>query len=259
MSSANQTTSTQVMTGAYIYAFLRAESVRDFVPGQLCGIDNEPVSLVVQDDLAAAVSATSAKKIRPQRKNLAAHQEIVTVLARNYDMLPVAFGLIADDTQQIARLMISHQSVLNEQIERVAGHVEMGVGLRWSVPNIIQYFVDRHEPLSQARQLIASGQASRDDQIALGQMFEKLLNEERQQCTAKFTELLQPLCKELDNQPPREESECMRLACLIRRDAEELFNEAIYKAASQFGEEFTVNFNGPWPPYSFVQLTLGLE
>lgn len=250
---------TMTSTGMYIYAFLRAESIQGRTHTELAGIDGSPVSFVTVGAIAAATSATEVKKIRPQRKNLAAHQDVVTHLARNYDMLPVAFGLIADDVQQVEQVLRSHQETLVEQINRVSGHLEMTVNLRWSVPNVVQYFVDRYEALSEARAAIAAGTATRDDQIAMGQYFEKLLNLEREQHTAKFLEVLNPFCKEIDVQPPREEADCMRLACLIQRDSEEAFNQAVYRAASLFSDDFSISFNGPWPTYSFVKLALSLE
>ncbi len=104
-------------------------------------------------------------------------------------------------------------------------------------------------------------------------MLEKLIAAERQEYTERFVSVLngfrvgQPsatdqvvnLCKEIDVQPVRDDADVMRLACLIPRDAEETFNQAVYKAASEFSDEFSVAFNGPWPTYSFVNLSLSLE
>ncbi len=251
------TTSTNVATGMYIYAFLRNTDLPQ--TQELLGIDGSPVHFVHHSGVSAAVSATEVRKLRPQRKNLAAHQEVVTYLARHYDMLPVAFGLIADDVEQVERLLKIHHETLQTQIDRVSGHVEMTVNLRWTVPNVVQHFVDRYEPLAEARKLILSGTASRDDQIALGQQFERLLNAEREQHTDTFLDILTPHCTEIDTQPPREEAECMRLACLIHRDSEAAFNDAVYNAAKLFSDEFAISFNGPWPTYSFVKLALNLE
>ncbi len=246
-------------TGLYIYAFLKTATTAPALPDNVTGIDGAPIQFQTSGNLALAMSPTEAKKIRPQRKNLAAHQEVVTYLAKHYDMLPVAFGLIADDIAQVDRLLSSHRQVLLEQIDRVAGHMEMSVNLRWAVPNVVQYFVDRHSQLSEARSVIASGQATRDDQIAVGQLLERLVNDERQQHTARFTECLHSVCKEIEIQPARDEADVMRLACLIARDSEEDFTQAVYQAAKLFSDDFSIAFNGPWPPYSFVSLSLSLE
>ena len=251
--------STDVTTGLYIYAFLVTDGSCPAVPDSLKGIDGATIQFQMAGKLVMAMSPTDAKKIRPQRKNLAAHQEVVTYLAKTHDMLPVAFGLIADDIAQVDKLLASHREVLTEQIERVAGHMEMNVNLRWVVPNVVQYFVERYSDLAEARNIIASGTATRDDQIAVGQLLERLVNSEREEHTARFTDLLNGICKEIDIQKPRDEADVMRLACLIPRDAEETFSQAVYKAAELFSDDFSIAFNGPWPPYSFVNLALSLE
>ena len=252
-------TSIQTATGYYIYAFIRSQDKNEVAAAGLKGIEDAAVSIVGTGDVAVLVSSTQLTKIRPQRKFLAAHQEIVTYVSKRWSMLPVSFGLIADSLEQVHHLLESNHSILNEQIDRVDGQIEMTVTLKWTAGNIPQYFVDRYPALAKAREIIASGLASRDDQIEMGRMFETLLNTERNAHTQKFLNVLNPLSKEIEIQPTRNESDVMRLACLIGRDQEEVFSKAVYAAAELFSDEFAVNFNGPWPPYSFVKLALSME
>ena len=250
---------TETATGFYVYAFLRAEDHQAVLDAKLIGIEEADVTVLVEGDLAIAISPIAAKKIRPQRKFLAAHQEIVTFLSKHWSMLPVSFGLIADSAEQVSHILQSNKVILNEQIDRVDGQVEMTVSLKWTAENIPQYFVDRYQELAEARAAIVSGTASRDQQIEMGRMFESLLNQEREMHTNVFLQLLEPLAKEIDIQPARQESDVMRIACLIPRESEEEFNQAVYKAAELFSDAFAISFNGPWPPYSFVKLALSME
>ena len=249
----------EVAIGFYVYSFLRSKDKDAVQAARLKGLEEADVTVIERGDLAVAVSPIVARKIRPQRKYLAAHQEIVTHLAKHWSMLPVSFGLIADNLDQVYYILDNNRDVLNEQIERVGGNVEMTVSLKWTAPNVPQYFVDRHPPLREARELIVEGKASRDDQIEMGRIFEKLLNAEREANTQVFLDALAPFSKELEVQPTREESDVMRLACLINRDMEPEFSAAVYRAAEAFSDDFAITFNGPWPPYSFVKLALSME
>jgi len=246
-------------TGFYVYSFLRAKDQEAVIASKLKGIEEADIEVIVRHDLAVAVSPIVAKKIRPQRKFLAAHQDIVTYLSKHWSMLPVSFGLIADDIDQVHHILNSNRDILNEQIDRVDGQVEMTLSLKWTAENIPQYFVDRYPQLAEARSMIVAGEASRDDQIEMGRIFEKLLTAERSEHTQNFLDLLEPLSKEIDVQPTRNESDVMRLACLIDRNTEADFSAAVYKAAELFSDEFAITFNGPWPPYSFVKLALSME
>ena len=109
------------------------------------------------------------------------------------------------------------------------------------------------------RELIASGAARRDDMIAAGQLFESLRQQERDQYNQKVESSFSDVCSEWLSQAPRGDDEIARVACLIDRGAEQSFEEALAKAASQFDERFAFSFSGPWPTYSFVTLSLSLN
>jgi len=249
----------EVAIGFYVYAFLRAKDKDAVQAAKLRGLEEADVTVIERGDLAVAVSPIVSRKIRPQRKYLAAHQEIVTHLAKHWSMLPVSFGLIADDLEQVYYILDNNREVLNEQIDRVGGNVEMTVSLKWTAQNVPQYFVERYPQLREAREMIVAGKASRDDQIEMGRIFEKLLNAEREANTQIFLDALGFLSKELEVQPTLEDSDVMRLACLIDRDVEADFSAAVYRAAELFSDDFAITFNGPWPPYSFVKLALSME
>lgn len=249
----------EAAVGFYVYSFLRAQDKDAVRAATLKGLEEADVTVIERGDLAVAVSPIVARKIRPQRKYLAAHQEIVTHLAKHWSMLPVSFGLIADDLEQVHYILDNNRDVLNEQINRVGGNVEMTVSLKWTANNIPQYFVERYPQLREAREMIVEGRASRDDQIEMGRLFEKLLNSEREANTKIFLDALGPVSKELEVQPTREDSDVMRLACLIDREFEAEFSTAVYRAAESFSDDFAITFNGPWPPYSFVKLALSME
>jgi hypothetical protein len=249
----------EAAVGFYVYSFLRAQDKDAVRAATLKGLEEADVTVIERGDLAVAVSPIVARKIRPQRKYLAAHQEIVTHLAKHWSMLPVSFGLIADDLEQVHYILENNRDVLNEQINRVGGNVEMTVSLKWTANNIPQYFVERYPQLREAREMIVEGRASRDDQIEMGRLFEKLLNSEREANTKIFLDALGPVSKELEVQPTREDSDVMRLACLIDREFEAEFSTAVYRAAESFSDDFAITFNGPWPPYSFVKLALSME
>jgi len=252
-------TDTSVATGRYIYSFVNGSDASQIMSKQLTGLYDAPVDVLTVGDQSVVVSAISETKIRPQRKLLAAHQHVVTEIAKNWNALPVAFGLIADDEEDVRNVLARNADLLSEQLERIQGKIEMFLSIQWTSTNVFQYFIDRYPDLAQSRDYVATGQASREEQIELGRQFEQLLRAEREQFTAKVESILQPVCVEFDMQPLRAEAEILRMACLIERDAEAPFTDAVYQAASHFDDAFNFAFNGPWPPYSFVKLALSTE
>jgi len=250
---------TAVTTGRYIYSFVNGSNASQIMSKHLIGLYDTAVDVLTVGDLGVVVSAISETKIRPQRKLLAAHQHVVTEIAKNWNALPVAFGLIADDEDDVRSVLELNATLLSEQLERIQGKIEMFLSIQWTATNVFRYFIDRYPDLEQSRDYVATGQASHEEQIELGRQFEQLLRAEREQFTVKVESILQPVCVEFDTQPLRAEAEILRMACLIERDAEAAFTEAVYQAASHFDDAFNFAFNGPWPPYSFVKLALSTE
>jgi len=245
--------------GMYVYAIVRTAELASLSDSQHRGIDGESLQFITVDELTVVASGTTKEKIRPQRRYLAAHQAIVTWIASETSMLPVAFGLIAESEESVRRMIQTHSTTLSEQLERVAGRVEMNLNLRYSVDNVFQFLVRENEELQQASQYIASGAASRDEQIELGRRVEAVMLDEKAKHLEQVLEQFKGLTVETDEQSLRDDAEIFRVAFLIDRENVDRFNETVYRAAEAFDENFAFSFNGPWPPYSFVSLSIHFE
>ena len=64
------------------------------------------------------------------------------------------------------------------------------------------------------------------------------------------------VAREVSPTPPRSEKSVCEVAVLIPRTAGAEFEAAIAKAATAFDQNFTLEYSGPWPAYSFVRLRL---
>ncbi len=223
------TTATCVKTAKYLYSFVDSQDVDEVLKLGCQGLNGENIEAIREGNLSAIVSAIEDAKIRPQRKLLAAHQSVVTGIAQRLDALPVSFGLVASSEDQVRRLLIQNGEVLRSQLQRIAGKTEMFVSVSWSAENIFQYFVQRYEDLAYFRDRLAAGQATRDEQVEVGRIFERYLQQEREEHSQRVLHVLRPLCAEVDSQPVRNEREILRLACLINRSREEAFNTAFIK------------------------------
>lgn len=249
---------TATRCGIYLYGVIRADE-GDPVPG-LNGIDDGAVHLVTEGALAAVTSDVPYGRMRPQRRHLAAHQSVLKNLMQASAVLPMSFGIIADDAEKVREVLLLNQEALLDQLQRVAGNIEMSLRVRWDVPNIFEYFVNTHAQLSALRDaLFRDGrEPTQTDKIQLGRLFEGILNTNRAGHTATVGRVLLPHCVEIKESELREEREIMNLACLVRRDACEEFETAVVDAAKLFDDTFCFDFSGPWPPYNFVDIELSV-
>ena len=241
----------------YIYAVTIDAQERTY--GEF-GIDGRKVYSLPVVRVAAVVSSLPGGAIRPERSRLAAHQEVLKKLMSETTPLPMSFGILGDSPEAVRRMLTRNQHALLEQLRRVAGRVEMSLRVTWDVPNIFEYFVNTHPELRIARDRFLGGprEATQEQRIEVGRMFDRLLTEDREAYADKVEGILEPHCTETQRNKCRNEREVLNLACLVERATMPNFEGGVFEAAQQFDNNFAFDYNGQWAPYNFVEIDLDL-
>jgi len=109
--------------GKYLYAIRLGKEERRYGP---LGIDGAEVYTLAAGEVAAVVSDRSRGKVRPERRHLASHQQVLKCLSEEESVLPISFGTIAENELAVHALLAENRESLLAQLQRVAGRVEMG-------------------------------------------------------------------------------------------------------------------------------------
>lgn len=239
----------------YLYAIIADIEDRRF--GDF-GMEGGVVYTISNGRVAAVVSDIPDRKIRPERRHLAVHQKVLTVLMERNTPLPMTFGIIADGPKEIRKILLLNQKAFLEQLKRVENKVEMGLRVTWDVPNIFEFFVHTHPELRDARdRLLGSYRVpTQEDKIEVGRMFERFLTEDRETHIERVEEILAPHSFEIKNTRQKSEMEVMNLACLVGRNVQGEFEAAIFEAARLFDNNFSFDYSGPWAPHNFAEIEL---
>lgn len=239
--------------GVYLYAVLSGTGG----VGELgsIGVEGAEVYCVTAGDLAAAVSRVSRARLRPERKHLLAHQGVLRHLMEKGTVLPAAFGLVARSEEAIRERLLENGALFREQLEHVAGKVEMGLRVSWSAPDLFDYFVALHPELGAARERLRGRRdIGREELITVGKLFESIREADREAHSARVAAALQERVAELKWNPQRGEREVLNLSCLVPREELGAFEKALEAIAAGFDDSFTFEINGPWAPHSFTEL-----
>jgi hypothetical protein len=243
--------------GCYLYAVVKVP-----VAPEVCGIlgvFEEPIYTIENEGVALVVSDITAAKLRPERRNIAAHHQVQRQLMALGALLPMAFGMVADSRKAAERMLKSHRAVFLKQLDRLDGKVEMGLRVSLETPQVVEYFVAHSTDLQSLRdQLLVHGGGSRDDRIEIGRQFEKLLQQTREDAIERIEAVLAPVCADIQRNPEKSERELANLACLVPSAELAEFEARIGEAAGQFDDEHVFQFSGPWPPHNFVHLDVKL-
>ncbi len=205
------------------------------------------------------VSASPPERLRPERRLLAAHHAVLRrLLEIENAVLPVSFGMVSDGTTSLDRMLSRNEETLRSQLEAVSGCIEMGIRLSWDVPAVAEYFVGKFPDLKSLRdRTFKEGrEPRREDMMDLGRHFEELLESERIIHRNTLVTALSGTTEGVRVLEPRTERDVADLACLVKRDAQGAFEEAVNTAASLFDDSFSLSVTGPWAAYNFVELKL---
>ena len=241
--------------GKYIYGFMRNGVKPTFT---IPGIDGKPVFTISDNGVAAVVSDGPDGKLRPERKHLSAHHGVIKEIMKTLTILPVSFGVVADNEAGIKKILkLNHDSFIS-QLKRMEGKVEMGLKIDWDVENIFEFMVRKHRTLELFRDniFLKPTGATQEEKLELGRMFETILNEDREKHIATVQDILKDYCCEIKVNKPKDEKTIMKLACLVEKTKLEQFEKGVFEAAKEFDDNYAFDFNGPWATHNFVDINL---
>lgn len=224
------------------------------------GLESAPVYAIDQSGLRAVVSDTLSTRLRPDRRNITAHQAVLHSLTEDNTVLPMRFGVIARSAEAIQNLLAANQKTIREHFERLNGCVEMGLRVSWDVANIYEYYVASHPVLREARDEIWDRNANngdhRDEKIRLGNLYQSLRSADRKEFTEKVKEVLFDYSEDIIETPVKREKDVMNLACLVKRQRLDEFAKGVFQASKLFDNIYLFDYTGPWAPHNFITLDL---
>ncbi len=224
------------------------------------GLESAPVYAIDQNGLRAVVSDTLSSRLRPDRRNISAHQAVLHTLTEDHTVLPMRFGVIARSAEAVQSLLAANQKTIREHFERLNGRVEMGLRVSWDVANIYEYYVASHPVLREARDEIWDRNANngdhRDEKIRLGNLYQSLRTADRIEFTEKVKEVLFDYCEDIVETPVKREKDVMNLACLVERKRLDEFAKGVFQASKLFDNVYLFDYTGPWAPHNFITLDL---
>lgn len=237
----------------YLYAIAESDSVD---APDTTGLKDAAVEVLREGDLAAVLSSAPNGKLRPRRRNLAAHHDLLKAMMEQATILPMAFGVLADSRDQVADFLRRHGGTLRAQLEQVRGHAEIGLRIEWNVDDIFGYFVEQYDDLRALRDSVygGDGEPTRQEKIHLGEQFDAFLQEAREAHQRTVEAHLQEACRAIEADDPSDETDVMDLACLVPRDGVDRFEDALGAAAQAFSDDFTFTYTDPMAPYTFADV-----
>jgi len=242
--------------GKYIYGIIKEPKARAF---GINGIESAEVYTIAYNDVAAIVSDTALEEIDPTRKNVLAHTTVQDSLLKQYDMLPMGFGMIAASEEDVEKLLEKNYEAFSRELTRLAGKIQVELKVNWDQAAMAEELQGKNEELTKLKAKINAASSEVEKQNLLVQAGQ-LVSRIAQEWTAKYAQRVYASLKEkaVDAQinKPVGIQNILNASFLIDRSRENEFQEEVYKQDEKYQGKVNFKYVGPLPPYSFVKMKL---
>ncbi|MFD8236548.1 GvpL/GvpF family gas vesicle protein [Streptomyces sp. NPDC059696] len=235
----------------YVYGI--AASSHPSLPEGMGGVGDPPreVRILREGDLAAVVSE-APEGLRPKRKDLLAHQNVLSEAGAAGCVLPMRFGSVAPDDNSITAVLAERAEHYKERLRALDNRVEYNVKAN-HVEEAVLHQVMAESPdirgLAEANRQAGGG--SYDDKIRLGELVAAAVKAKEADDGAAVRRALEPAADDT-SVGPESTGWLANVSFLVDRESAEAFLAAVEQLRKDM-PHLEVRVNGPLPPYSFVE------
>ncbi|MDH6624584.1 hypothetical protein M2271_002388 [Streptomyces sp. LBL] len=235
----------------YVYGITAASHPSP--PEGLGGVGDppRPVRILEVGELAAVVSE-APEGLRPKRKDLLAHQNVLSEAGADGCVLPMRFGSVAPDDDAVTGVLAERADHYSERLRTLDGKVEYNVKVTHDEEAVL------HRVMSENPQVRALAEANRqagggsyEQKLKLGEMVVAAVKAREGEDAAAVQQALERVTDAI-SVGPESTGWLANVSFLVERDqAAEFLNEVEQVRTSL--PHLDVRVNGPLPPYSFVE------
>jgi hypothetical protein len=226
----------------YVYAIIDRPTIP--VP-DMPGLEGAALDTLPCQDIGAVVSLSTVGKAPPVEAILWQHETVVEALMADHSVLPVRFGTMLPDEAAVQAVLVTHYAEFTVGLERVRGHVELGLRVLWNDDSARPLTSDQPPPHS-----LGSGRA-----YMLARLEEECrLQVRRERAESLAREIHTPLARlaaEATLRTLMTPRLLLTAAYLVRHEQVAAFRQEVETLSPTY-PEVRLLCTGPWPPFSFV-------
>jgi hypothetical protein len=235
----------------YVYGITAAS--HPSLPDGMGGVGDppRPVRILKEGELAAVVS-DAPEGLRPKRKDLLAHQNVLSEIGAAGCVLPMRFGSLAPDDGAVTSVLAERADHYKERLRALDGKVEYNVKAVHDEEAVL------HRVMSENPEIRALTEANRkagggtyDERLHLGEMVVSAIKAREGEDATDVRHTLEPAATAV-SVGPESSGWIANLSFLVDRDEAASFLTAVEQVRDGH-PHLELRVNGPLPPYSFVE------
>ncbi|WP_181806598.1 GvpL/GvpF family gas vesicle protein [Streptomyces shenzhenensis] len=235
----------------YVYGITAA--AHPALPDGMDGVGDppRPVRVLTEGELAAVVS-DAPEGLRPKRRDLLAHQNVLAEAGAGGCVLPMRFGSVSPDDDTVTGVLAERAGHYLERLRALDGKVEYNVKASHVEEAVL------HRVMSENSQLRALAEANRkagggsyESRLELGEMVAGAVKAREAEDAAEVRQALEPEASAV-SVGPESTGWLVNLSFLLDRHSAETFLAGVERLRKSH-PHLDLSVNGPLPPYSFVE------
>ncbi|MPY57315.1 GvpL/GvpF family gas vesicle protein [Streptomyces spongiae] len=235
----------------YVYGI--AASSHSALPEDMGGVGDpaRPVRVLKEGELAAIVS-DAPEGLRPKRKDLLAHQNVLSEAGAGGAVLPMRFGSVAPDDESVTGVLAERAEHYQERLRALDGRVEYNVKASHDEEAVLHRVMAGNPEVRAATEANRqAGGGTYEERLQLGEMVAAAVQGLEAEDAAEVQHALEPAAEAV-SAGPESTGWLANLSFLVNREEAESFLAAVEEVGNSH-PHLEVRVNGPLPPYSFVE------
>ncbi|MFH1856377.1 MAG: GvpL/GvpF family gas vesicle protein [Candidatus Omnitrophota bacterium] len=246
-------------TGKYIYCIITAQSERNFGPVGVGSGDNE-VLTISYDDLSMVVSNHPMTKLVVNKENLLTHERVIEKVCGEFNsVLPVRFGTIASNADEIRNLMDRRYREFKTALKYVEHKIELGVKGLWKDMEIIfQEILKENKDIEKFKKEIEKEKRKKNIQakIKVGkEVFEALQKKKEEEAEGIIAALRKTVIDFKLNKTMSDDM-FINAAFLVNKGREKEFDNIMDDLSQKYEKRTKFMYVGPLPVFNFVNIAI---
>lgn len=234
----------------YIYAITAADH-----PLKLDGLNGvgAPASQLrtLKTGSLAAVVSDAPEDLRAKRRDLVAHQSVLERLMTDGAALPMRFGLVGPDDEQVLDVLGQEEEGYSARLTELDGRLEYNLKVSRAEEGLLREILTESQEARRLSDYTRQNPGAQDQKMALGELISREVQAREEQEAQELTAALAPAAERSAQADPTKKH-FLNASFLVKREEAARFSQAVDEEAERRGDEYEFALNGPLPPYSFV-------
>ena len=245
--------------GRYIYCVIASSQERSFGPMGI-GERGDDVSTIGYNDLSMVVSSHPIAKLAVNSDNMLAHEKVIEAVMKEFDgVLPVRFGTIASNADEIRNLLSRRYREFKSALRDMDHKVELGVKGIWkNMPVIFKEIVDDNKAIKKTKEDIQKDKNKKNikAKMEVGKLVEKALEKKKQKEAEKIVDALRRTAFDYKLNKTIGDEMFVNAAFLVDKGREKEFDNIMCDLGEEHKEKVKFMYTGPLPVFNFVNIVI---